>query len=88
MGCGRGLHLAHYPQEVSSPDALKVALRIPSAKQLTCEPYQFGSILQASHSAISIKICSYAHMLGTHHLHYMMQMVQVIQDSGLAFLTE
>ena len=67
---------------------MQILLGIALAKEFAREANELGGIFETPHTTVSIKIRAYAHMLGTHHAHHVMQMLERIQYGGFAFLAE
>ena len=58
------------------------------SEEFAREANELGGIFETPRTTVSIKIRAYAHMLGTHHAHHVMQMLERIQYGGFAFLAE
>lgn len=76
--------LVNESQEVSSHNETYILLRELSAKEVTCEVYYLGSVGQAWHAAITIKVCAKSYMFDAHDLGRMAEMFYCVDDGGLA----
>lgn len=80
--------LVNESQEVSSHNETYILLRELSAKEVTCEVYYLGSVGQAWHAAITIKVCAKSYMFDAHDLGRMAEMFYCVDDGGLAVFAE